>query len=198
MSVQDDKKTKGSGTSRDSCPTSLGRRALLRRGVVAMPAILTLQSGAALARSSNLISASSPGTTDRLGRTLCLDTNSVVRAGRHRGVYDMGEDPPHAVVNILRDQEYFVRNPDRGDGDWDDHEGDWDDRDSDLDHDYFGDHERGYTSYNAPYVCKEGGNYWVKRRYGYRYRSVKLPGNGVVLSSGAVMSMADDITGKLI
>jgi hypothetical protein len=84
-------------------PASVSRRALLRSGVVAMPAILTLHSGAALARSSNLISASSSDTTDGMGRTLCVDKSSVVYADAdgNSEIYDLDE-PPHAVVNIIR------------------------------------------------------------------------------------------------
>lgn len=68
-----------------------------------MPAILTLQSGAALARSSNMISASSPDTTDGMGRTLCVDKSSVVYADADGSseIYDLGE-PPSAEVNIIR------------------------------------------------------------------------------------------------
>ena len=66
-----------------------------------MPAILTLHSGAALARSSNLISASSSDTTDGMGRTLCVDKSSVVYAGDQGEIYDLDE-PPYAEVNIIR------------------------------------------------------------------------------------------------
>ena len=82
----------------------VSRRALIKGGISAMPAILTLQSGAALARSSYLISASSPGTTDALGRTMCLDTNSVVSLGGD--VFDMGPYPPSADVNIITPRDY--------------------------------------------------------------------------------------------
>ena len=87
---------------------SPGRRALLRGATVAMPAILTLQSGAALARSSNLISAAGYDAKDRYGRTLCLDLNSVYPAGRRRGrKYDLG-DPPYASVYQLNDRDLRV------------------------------------------------------------------------------------------
>jgi hypothetical protein len=51
------------------------RRALLKGAVTTLPMVLTLQSGAALARSSNIISATSDlGAKDALGNTQCLDT----------------------------------------------------------------------------------------------------------------------------
>ncbi len=57
-----------------------GRRAVLKGAVAAMPMILTLQSGAALARSSNMISASSPDSAiDAEGRTLAWITGLSIR-----------------------------------------------------------------------------------------------------------------------
>ena len=87
-------------------PVSMGRRALLRRGLTAMPAILTLQSGAALARTSNLVSAAPTGTTID-GYTYCLDTNSVYPATESGQVYDLGE-PPRATVNRITPREYHI------------------------------------------------------------------------------------------
>lgn len=75
----------------------VSRRALLKCTVTAMPAILTLQSGAALARSSNLIGPANYNAKDRLGRTLCLDLKSVYPASRSGSKYDLGE-PPYARV----------------------------------------------------------------------------------------------------
>ena len=205
MTVQDDKKTNGSGAGHDGRPASLGRRTLLRRGVVAMPAILTLQSGAALARSSNLISASSPRSRDRLGRTLCVDSKSVYRAdGRRRGVYDLG-DPPRAKVNIIRERDYFVKNSD----DQDDYSRDWESKDTDRD-DYqnWGNHEGGRDYYDRygdditriseGEMCSKGGTFWFKPRHGRKARSITLPKNGFVVSAGAAGSFADVMTVKLM
>jgi len=83
----------------------LSRRDLLRRTAVSMPAVLTLHSGAALARSSNLISASTAEYTDDAGRTLCLDVDSVYSVGTDGDVFDLGE-PPYARVNAIRDRDY--------------------------------------------------------------------------------------------
>jgi hypothetical protein len=84
-------------------PKSVSRRALLRGGVTAMPAILTLHSGAALARSSNLIGQAPPGTTDEYGRTLCLDTTGLTQVTEYGTVYDLRE-PPSGVVNVIPDR----------------------------------------------------------------------------------------------
>ena len=65
-----------------NAPKSVSRRSMLKGTATAMPAILTLQSGAALARSSNLISTIDYKSPDRHGRTLCLNLDSVVPAGR--------------------------------------------------------------------------------------------------------------------
>lgn len=94
--------TRKNDTDSDA-PASAGRRAFLRAGGKAMPAVLTLHSGAALARSSNLISAAPAGTTDPMGYTMCLDTSTmspVVEAG---GVYDLGE-PAAGTVNMIPDR----------------------------------------------------------------------------------------------
>ena len=108
MSVQNDNETTLSAATHDGRPAPLSRRALMKRGAATLPVILTLQSGAALARSSNLISASHRGTTDRRGRTLCVDKRSVYRAGHSRRVYDLGE-PPYARGYAIRDLEFHER-----------------------------------------------------------------------------------------
>lgn len=88
-------------------PRRVSRRDLLRRTAVSMPMVLTLQSGAALARSSNLISASASDYTDAQGRTLCLDTESVFPIGSSNDVFDLGPDP-YARVTAIRDRDYRV------------------------------------------------------------------------------------------
>jgi len=68
---------------------AFNRRRLLKVAVATAPVIATLPTGAALARTSNLIGATSGTGTDSLGRTLCLDLES----GRYRdGLLDLG---PH-------------------------------------------------------------------------------------------------------
>ncbi|HNP37178.1 MAG TPA: hypothetical protein PKK10_15115 [Woeseiaceae bacterium] len=84
---------------------AVSRRAVLRASVATVPTILTLQSGAALARSSNVISASPVATTDRFGRTLCLDPRSVDRVRGSGNLYDLG-DPASARISAIRDRDY--------------------------------------------------------------------------------------------
>lgn len=85
---------------------SMSRRALLTSGAKAMPVVLTLQSGAALARSSNLISAAPTGTRDAEGNTLCLDTNTVMPMASG-SQYDMGQ-PASGMVNVITNHEYYA------------------------------------------------------------------------------------------
>ena len=93
--------------SSSSGPAPVSRRALLKAGACAMPAILTLQSGAALARSSNLISAAASGTRDADGNTLCLDTSDLdFLEGSKK--YDLG-DPAYAKINVIPDLEYYLQ-----------------------------------------------------------------------------------------
>lgn len=85
-----------SGTSTAANRIDYGRRKLIKGAATTVPMILTLQSGAVLARSSNLISASSEASaTDMAGNTLCLDANSAIPL--EDGLYDLGE-PPRAMV----------------------------------------------------------------------------------------------------
>lgn len=148
-------------------PESVSRRKLLRSGVTAMPAILTLQSGAALARSSNMISAAPTETKDRLGRTLCLDTNSVYPVGDSGHHYDLG-NPPQAEITILTDRDYKLRRNRRG------------------------------SRVSEGTMCERGGTYWFNDRNGEGWQSVTLPQNGVVVSSGAMTSIADHVYETLI
>lgn len=115
-----------------------GRRALIKGAAGALPAILTLQSGAALARSSNMISTSSPEEAkDSYGRTLCMDGRSVSPAQGEGGqVYDMGE-PPYARVTAIADREYYWHSEQDGFGKIDESE-----------------------------MCEKGGTYYYKRRWG--------------------------------
>ena len=103
MTVQDDKRTIASVDGSSDKPASMSRRAVLRGGVTAMPAILTLHSGAALARSSNLISAS-PGSRDGNGNVLCMDTSTADLLDN--GKYDY-HDPGSATLHVLEDTYYY-------------------------------------------------------------------------------------------
>lgn len=87
----------------------VSRRALLKGTAASMPMILTLQSGAALARSSNLISEAGYGATDARGRTLCLDLDSVHETHGSGNIYDLGE-PAYARVSAINEREYHLEN----------------------------------------------------------------------------------------
>jgi hypothetical protein len=110
--MKDDKREQDELGPADSVaeqPASISRRAMLGRGARAIPAILTLQSGAALAQTSNLVSASAIGTRDGSGRTLCLDMTSVDSVPDRSNVFDLG-DPPYAEVNEITERDYRTSN----------------------------------------------------------------------------------------
>ncbi len=113
MSTQDKIEIAGKSVTGEGRPAPLSRRALIKGGAAAMPVILTLQSGAALARSSNLIGAASYDALDALGRRLCLDTSSVYLVGGNSEKYDLGE-PPYARVTAIPDREYYHTRPNAG------------------------------------------------------------------------------------
>lgn len=81
------------------------RRVLLRGTAAAVPSILTLASGAALARSSHCISLAQGAPVDQDGRHLCLDLGSVTRIGDKR--YDLGAPPSGSVTRIPSDRTYY-------------------------------------------------------------------------------------------
>jgi hypothetical protein len=90
--------------TKGNAPSVPSRRRVVRGAAAVVPAILTLHSGAALARSSNLIStvADVPDDTDIFH---CLDTNSVDHVGG--SVYDLGESGEATVTNIPADRTYY-------------------------------------------------------------------------------------------
>ncbi len=80
----------------------LNRRRLLKVAVATAPIIATLPTGAALARSSNLIGSTSGSGKDALGRTLCLDRNSGPYSN---GMVDLGS-PPDGDLTAIRERNY--------------------------------------------------------------------------------------------
>ncbi len=118
---------------------AMSRRSLLKGGISAMPAVLTLQSGAALARSSNLISVSRRGDhKDHWGRTLCLDTKSVYPVDGSRRQYDLGH-PAYGRVAAIRDREYYGLTP------------------------------NGIREVDESMMCRRGGVYYYRKRERYRW-----------------------------
>jgi hypothetical protein len=83
----------------------LSRRALLRSASIAVPTILTLHSGAALAQTSNLVGAA-PTPTVQDNKYRCLDTSSVYRSNKPN-VYDLGSPPLGHVTRITADGAYY-------------------------------------------------------------------------------------------
>lgn len=110
MSIKDQKGKTEIKDGKSGSLNSVSRRSLLKGTAVAMPAILTLQSGAALARSSNLISTIDYKSPDSLGRTLCLDLDSVVPATRRGNTFDLGAPPagPYAEVTAINERDYYA------------------------------------------------------------------------------------------
>lgn len=153
MEEQISKRELGSQAADEPGSQLLSRRAMLKGGVRAMPVVLTLQSGAALARSSNLISAAAPHTRDSRGNTLCLDTGSV----RHLrgGKYDFGQ-PADGVVNVIANRDFYLTANRR-------------------------------DSTTTEDMCYDGGPYYFHEM---GWHEVRLPTNGVVVSSTALISVS--------
>lgn len=81
---------------------AMNRRRLLKVAVATAPIIATLPSGAALARSSNLIGPTSGAGKDTAGRTLCLDKTSGTAVD---GFIDLGPSPSGRLTAI-RERDY--------------------------------------------------------------------------------------------
>lgn len=153
--------------------TARARRALLKGAVGTLPMILTLQSGAALARSSNLISASRPRSAkDSEGRMLCMDYRYVdmVIGGDGDSDSDSGQGrvadlgaPPYANISAIRRRMYF-------------------------------DEPEGERIYRRK-ICKDGGVYSFKKTSGEWAQTGYVP-KGMLVSATALSSFAGsyDIT----
>lgn len=86
---------------------NLTRRAMLRGATAAVPTILTLGSGAALAASSNLLATNTTPTTTDVN---CLDPASTQGTlPTNPNVYDLGS-PPYADVTVIPSANRY-RNP---------------------------------------------------------------------------------------
>ena len=83
------------------------RRLVLRGAAAAVPAILTLHSGSAVAaRSSFLISGSTNVGAD--GKYRCLDLTNAVQDTTNRNLYDLGDDGQHSLTLIDGKAEYYA------------------------------------------------------------------------------------------
>ncbi len=106
MTTPDERHEGPRGEARAEAPPSSSRRALLRGAMVAVPTVLTLNSGAALARSSNLVGVG-PEAGPEGGQYRCLDTETVYQTS-NPNVYDLG-DPPMAHVTTIRSDVRYQR-----------------------------------------------------------------------------------------
>ncbi|MFP5407152.1 MAG: hypothetical protein ACLGHY_12730, partial [Gammaproteobacteria bacterium] len=112
-SVERDSADSGGRDAGRSPDASMRRRVMLRGAAAAVPTILTLHSGAALARSSNLLSVADGAPVDAEGRNLCLDESSVELSPGSRKAYDLGE-PPHANVTAIHPERGYYRDTQPG------------------------------------------------------------------------------------
>jgi hypothetical protein len=94
-------------TSEDR-PAPFSRRSLLKGSVKAMPVVLTLHSGAALARSSNTNLISESGGMDFDGNYRCLETRNLMPVAESESLYDFGNPRAFADVAVIPDRRYFA------------------------------------------------------------------------------------------
>ena len=157
-----------SGELKDSVavPAKIGRRALLRGATSAVPAILTLHSGAALARSCNLIGAN-PHSRASDGKYNCLDFDGIDRTDKPN-VFDLGSPPMGHVTRIDADSRYYKGNPDQHYGGW----------------------GGGPAEVSKSKMCADGGTYYRRDRWRTRQVSVK---RGMLVSATALSSFSSGI-----
>jgi hypothetical protein len=165
MSTNENKPDNGSPEPVVAVKVGLSRRALLSgAGRAAVPAIVTLYSGAAMARSSaNLISAdATPGAENDKYR--CLDTQSVAPTG-NPNVYDVGSPPMAHVTRISSQRTYYKAG--------------WNGQPT-------------QETVAGPTMCSNGGTYYRKDwNGGFQQVSVK---KGVLVSATALGSFANSVT----
>jgi len=106
------KETTASATTKSQDKPLIARRAIIKGAAGALPTILTLQSGAALARSSNLIRPVTDAATakDANNRTLCLSQRSVDNVYQN-GQIDLGPSG-YGHVTAITERDYY-REPHR-------------------------------------------------------------------------------------
>ncbi len=149
----------------NGAPAKVNRRAMLRGASAAVPAILTLHSGAALARSSNLIGAAKYA-GQQGGKYRCLDIDGIGGTDKPN-VYDLGEPAMGHVTRIDAQSSYYATDPDRRD-------------------------RYGSTpsEVSKPKMCADGGTYYRKDRHRTRQVNVK---RGVLVSATALSSFSSGI-----
>lgn len=163
-------------------PANASRRALLRGASAALPTILTLHSGAALARSSNLMGTvdSTSRAKSHTGQIQCLDRASAVDGTPTR--LDLGEDPMLHMQYITPRNYYRAKS---------------NGREGDLS-----------RPVSIETMCREGGVFWYREQSGsWWWTEVKwkatTPGYnnrgvepGFLVSATALSSFASSIKAK--
>lgn len=146
----------------------VSRRMLLRGASASVPAILTLQSGAALARSSNLIGGNPYSGADH-GKYNCLDFDGIQRTDKPN-VYDLGSPPMAHVTRIDADSRYYRK---RRESSW-----------GGGDHGSYGD------EVTKRQMCAEGGTFVRRNRWRTSEVTVK---RGILVSGTALSSFSSGI-----
>jgi hypothetical protein len=92
---------------KDGHPGSVSRRSMIRRCAVALPAVLTLPSGAALANYSNgYIREAMNDPVDDKDRHLCVDLETVDPVQDKSGFVNLGAPPSADIYAIPTNREY--------------------------------------------------------------------------------------------
>ena len=146
-------------------PAKVNRRMLLRGASAAVPAILTLQSGSALARSSNLIGAAQNAGPSG-GKYRCLDFDGIAGTNK-RDVYGLGTPPMAHVTRIDAQSKYYKSQPSN-----------------------YGGWGGGPSEVSKQKMCAEGGDYY--RKDGNRNTKVRVK-RGVLVSATALSSFSSGI-----
>lgn len=155
----------GKAGDEGGAPVSSGRRALLRGAMATVPTVMTLHSGAALARSSNLVGAGPDAGADG-GQYRCLDTETVYQTS-NPNVYDLG-DPPMAHVTTIRTDVAYYRLENVGSS-------------GNL---------KPTDPVTGPTMCRDGGTFF--RKSGYTSGKVEVK-RGVLVSATALASFSGAI-----
>lgn len=159
----------------DTAAKSISRRTLLRGATVALPTVMTLKSGAALAASSNLMGTvrTASEAVGEGGRVQCLDAASA--EGGTTARLDLGTDPM-LHVQYVTPRTYYLGNSNNTAGDP-----------------------------NKPVtidrMCRVGGRYWY-RDQGWRQISVGYNRRGIeagfLVSATALASFSSAIKVKSV
>jgi hypothetical protein len=121
---------------------ALSRRRFVKGAIATAPVLATLPSGAALARSSNLITSTTvSGSKDALGRTLCLDKTSGAGVTAGGAAVDLGT-PARGRLTAIRDRDFRV------DDQW------------------------SAAQVAESTMCKNGGDYYYRASWGWKKVSV--------------------------